>query len=267
MARRSKKTEAPTCTTEEQKHERINTGFAEIYRLMGVLEALKAQHIKPIQQAITKQWRGIKADTGTERADLDPFFRLYVRRMMAEAMEQEIDAERVLANLKRAFCGLQVGETLDFLGVLELEAKADQPEDDMFERDEPAAADGERQAEVAGELEEVEEEPEPEVQQLDKVLAADGNAQGEGDGEPVVAAPGSDWGDGDEAPVEEEFASAGKPFNEGRKAGAEGLTGEHNPYPLTGVKGKMWEKGRKAGAAAGNVVPLTTGANAAASMH
>lgn len=268
MARRRKQPEAPTCHTEQEKHERINKGFAEIFRLMGVLEALKAEHIKPIQQAITKQWRGIKADTGTERADLDPFFRLYVRRMMAEAMEQEADAERVLANMKRAFGGLQVGETLDFLEILASEAKAEQPEDDMFERDEPAAADDERQAEVAGEIEELDEEPEPEVTTVDAVLAADANAQGEGDDEPITPAPGSDWGDGDDAPVESEFASAGKPFNEGRTAGADGMLAEANPYPAASVKGKMWEKGRKAGAASGNVVPLPTGpATAAASMH
>lgn len=266
MARRRKQAEAPACHTEQEKHERINKGFAEIFRLMGVLDALKAQHIKPLQQAITKEWRGIKADTGTERADLDPFFRLYVRRMLAEAMEQEADTERVLANMKRAFGGLQVGETLDFLEILAAEAKAEQPEDDMFEREEPVAADDERQAEVAGEIEEVEEEPEPEVTTVDQVLVTDGNAQGDGEGEDDTLM--ADAMDPMATHDDDEFVGAGKPFNEGRKAGADGYSAEVNPYAPASVKGKMWEKGRKAGAAAsGNVVPLPTGTAAAASVH
>lgn len=209
MARRRKSEDRSVFLTEEQKHQRIQRGFAEIRRLMLEVADLKAAHIKPVTDAITKQWRTLKADTGTEMADLKPFFQIFCRDRLAEEVDDETDAERIRANLRRVYQALQSGEMVDFLDVLTVTAEEEQPvEEEPAESFEDDVGQAESSFEVAsGEVENVN--------------------TGEGEAAPEqIAAPDADWGDEcDLDPADgEDGSDAGFAYHAGEEAAQNGTS-------------------------------------------
>jgi len=256
MARSRKDSEAQYCLSEEQKQQKIQAAFPAIYGLMQQVEAKKAEHIKPLADAITKAWRMLKAETGTDQADLKPFFLIFIREQIAAAAENEADAERIRENLRRAFQALSSGETLDLLaafgqvetlkgGKAETAADADEEEAEDEPRELAAEADSEEQRETG---------PAP----------VDADAKGGQGGEPkddepeVLAEAGTPL---TTTADDSEFAAAGHVFQAGRTAALEGVALDANPHE--GVQAKLWANGwnkgnaeRDASASGAEVVTL-----------
>lgn len=234
MARRRNTSETHLCLNEEQKQQKIQAAFPAIYGLMQQLEAKKAEHIKPLTDAITKAWRQLKTDTGIEQADIKPFFMLFLREQIADAAENEVDAERIRDNLKRAFEAMHTGETLDLLAAFgQVETlkggKAETSEDETETAGEPR--------ELAGDAD-VEEQRESGPAPVD-VTAKGGQGGEPKDEEPEVLADA-------QAPMtttaeDSEFAAAGHVFQAGRTAALEGAALDANPHE--GVQAKLWENG------------------------
>lgn len=237
MARRRKTSEAQYCLSEEQKQQKIQAAFPAIYGLMQQLEAKKAEHIKPLTDAITKAWRQLKTDTGIEQADIKPFFLIFIREQIADAAENEADAERIRDNLKRAFEALHTGETLDLL-----------------------AAFGQVETLKGGRAEETDEdEAEAEIEDEPRELAGDADAEEQRESGPAPVDAGAKGGQGGEpkddepevladaqAPLtttadDSEFAAAGHVFQAGRTAALEGVALDANPHE--GVQAKLWANG------------------------
>lgn len=235
MARRRKDSEAHYCLTEEQKQQKIQAAFPSIYGLMQQVEAKKAEHIKPLTDAITKAWRQLKTDTGIEQADIKPFFMLFIREQIADAAENEADAERIRENLRRAFAALQTGDTLDLLAAFgQVETlKGGTAEAVEGDEDEPR--------ELVAEYDDADQResgPAP----VD-AIANGGQGDELKDGEPEVLADA-------QAPLtttadDSEFAAAGHVFQAGRTAALEGVALDDNPHE--GVPAKLWANGWKKG--------------------
>jgi hypothetical protein len=234
MARRKKSSAPPPNLPESEKRQKIAEAFPELRRLLLDIIAKREEHLKPLTAAVTRLKRRLKADTGTEWADIDPLFRLYMREQMAEEIEETADAERIRANLKRAFLALKEGETLDLLTLFDVAEGVDKPEPDAFEK---AAA------------QDVDAEPETESEGH-AAAAAPLDAQG-GNGELAEEpepepAPDADWAAA-AAADDASFDEAGTAYNEAVKAGAEAFhlaaKIEDNPYPAGSVLAKAWERG------------------------
>lgn len=92
----------------------IKAAFARRY---GIEQKMKAA-VEPYKQDKKAVWDGLKTDTGMEAKDLQLAYKLYARDQEAKGFDEE-DRIRVLDNLRIIFEGLVVGETVDFLDVLE----------------------------------------------------------------------------------------------------------------------------------------------------
>lgn len=234
MARSRKTSEAHHCLSEEQKQQKIQAAFPAIYGLMQQVEAKKAEHIKPLADAITKAWRTLKADTGIDQADLKPFFLIFIREQIAEAAENEADAERIRENLRQAFTALQSGETLDLLSAFGQVETLKAGKAEGADAEETEADESRELADVA----EVEEQRESGPAPVD--AGAKGGQGGEAkDEEPEVLADAK-------APLtttadDSEFAAAGHVFQAGRTAALEGVALDDNPHE--GVQAKLWANG------------------------
>jgi len=232
MARSRKTSEAHYCLSEEQKQQKIQAAFPAIYGLMQQVEAKKAEHIKPLTDTITKAWRQLKTDTNIDQADIKPFFLIFIREQIADAAENEADAERIRENLKRAFEALQTGDTLDLLAAfgqvetLKGKAATDEEDEDDDTRPEPVMDESDEEPRESG--------PAP----LD--ATANGGQGGEKqDDEPEVLA---DAGAALTTTADDsEFAAAGHVFQAGRTAALEGAALESNPHD--GVQARLWANG------------------------
>jgi hypothetical protein len=234
MARSKKLSAPPPNFSETEKREKIAGAFPELRRLLLDVVAKRNEHIKPLTDAITRLKRRLKADTGTEWADVDPLFRLYMREQLAEETDEAGDAERIRANLKRSFLALKEGETLDLFALFNVADGADAPESDAFER----AAAHDREADGEHESEGRAAEPSP----LDAL--GDDSTQAE---EPEPApAPDANWAAA-AAADDESFDDAGHAYHEAVKAGSDAfhmaVAESANPYPVNSVLAKAWTLG------------------------
>ncbi len=212
----------------------IKTAFAQLYALDCEIADLKATHIVPKTDERTALWRGLKKDSGIERADLELFYKLYKRHRTAQDLEDEADGERIQSNLRRAFTALKQGEVLNFLDALD-QLKADLVEQDEDEPPVEAATDGDDGA-----------APQP----LDDADGeGTGAARGEGDGAEEIGPADSDWGQGLAAADDGEVEHGGAVFNKGLEAGRDGFGPETNPHADGTPKAMLWERGRAKGAA------------------
>lgn len=100
------------------RREAISTAFDKIFDIEQDIDAAREKHLKPLTDERTKLWRQLKADTGIERADLEPFYKVHKRNQYAAGLEGD-EAQHVQDNLREVFFAMQKGEQLDFIGAMQ----------------------------------------------------------------------------------------------------------------------------------------------------
>lgn len=90
-------------------------------------KAAIAEHVKPIDDKITKLFRKVKTDTSLHIADLKAVYRLLERQNDAKLMDDQDEGNKILANLKIIYEAVTEGDepSLDFQNPFEDDESAD----------------------------------------------------------------------------------------------------------------------------------------------
>lgn len=99
------------------------TAFRELWELDQEIAALKAQHIKPLQEERLEIWKTLRNDLDAQAADLKPLYSLYKRDREVKAFDDFDLAQRSQNMLREGWQTLAANQTLDFLSVLGSDAK------------------------------------------------------------------------------------------------------------------------------------------------
>ena len=90
-------------------------GFAKRLNIETQIAALKATHIKPLQEDLSEVVKDQKKESGIDGKDLAIFYAAYKRQQEAKAFVDDDDRDRVLENMRIVFEAMQQGGQLDFI--------------------------------------------------------------------------------------------------------------------------------------------------------
>ena len=97
--------------------DQICNGFKQIYDLEQNIISAREKHMKPLTDARTKKWRGLKKDLNITREVLEAQYRLYSVRQ--DALENEDGGDEALDNMRELHNALKKGGMLDWIDAVE----------------------------------------------------------------------------------------------------------------------------------------------------
>lgn len=117
---KSPKNTAPPPNIDAAKAQ-IDEAMVIALELTELRAAAITEHVKPIDDKLTKLFRGVKKDTNVAIADLKAMFALLKRQNEAKMMDDADEGDRVLMNMRLIFEALTEGDnpTLDFTNPFE----------------------------------------------------------------------------------------------------------------------------------------------------
>jgi len=116
-------------TTKAHNVEAINKtlsdGMEEMLRLEREIAEKKEAHVAPLQEALKKKKRQMKADTNVSIQAINAHFKVFKLYRSAEEMTEEDDGDKLRDDLRIVYDAMLAGGQLSWVDVIEQQAAAE----------------------------------------------------------------------------------------------------------------------------------------------
>ncbi|MFX4223567.1 MAG: hypothetical protein ACMVO3_22845 [Thalassobaculum sp.] len=119
MARPRSGEEVPFIAVKKDRTAAIQAWVEKRYRLTGEMEALREEHIKPLQQEISADKGRLSQQLGIPRKYLDDAYKTYALKRDAEAFEDDEEKDETLGYIRELYSTLQNNGMVDLVEAIQ----------------------------------------------------------------------------------------------------------------------------------------------------